>query len=91
MQRLCTNTITDMATIHIDQELIKQARQHAESKGVNLDGLIEFYLRHFLQTPSTPLEVPEDALVANIGVDAHLPHGFDERKAYHEHILSKID
>ena len=91
MQRLCTNTITDMATIHIDQELIKQARQHAESKGVNLDGLIEFYLRHFLQTPSTPLEVPEDALVANIGVDAHLPHDFDERKAYHEHILTKID
>ncbi len=80
-----------MATIHIDQELIKQARQHAESKGVNLDGLIEFYLRHFLQTPSTPVEVPEDALVANIGVEARLPPDFDERKAYHEHILEKID
>ncbi len=80
-----------MATIHIDQELIKQARQHAESKGVNLDGLIEFYLRHFLQTPSTPVEVPVDALVANIGVEAHLPHDFDERKAYHEHVLEKID
>ena len=80
-----------MATIHIDQDLIVQARKHAESKGVNLDGLIEFYLRHFLQTPSAPVEVPGDALVANIGVEAHPPPDFDERKAYHEHILSQID
>ena len=80
-----------MATIQINPELIAQARQHAESKVVNLDGLIEFYLRHFLQTPSTPVEVPVDALVANIGVEAHLPPDFDERKAYHEHILEKID
>ena len=88
LQRLRTNTITEMATIHIDQELLEQATQRAESEGLNINDMIENYIRNLLRSPA-PQKIRISPFVEELGEDLGLPVDFDEREAYREHLKKK--
>ena len=77
-----------MATIQIDQELLEQATQRAEAEGLNINDMIENYIRNLLRSPS-PKKIRISPLVEELGVDLGLPSDFDEREAYREHLEKK--
>ncbi len=77
-----------MTTIQIDQELLEQATQRAEAEGLNINDMIENYIRNLLRSPS-PKKIRISPLVEELGVDLGLPVDFDEREAYREHLEKK--
>jgi len=77
-----------MATIHIDPELLEQATQRAEAEGLNINDMIENYIRNLLRSPS-PKKIRISPFVEELGEDLGLPADFDEREAFREHLEKK--
>ena len=80
-----------MNTLHIDGELLRRAEQQAQKQNINLNQLVEAFIRRFVQNPDN--EKMENAKVTSfverLGVDLDLPENFDEKEAYRKHLKEK--
>lgn len=80
-----------MDALRIDAELLRQAEQKAQKQKVNLNQMVEGFIRRFLKDSSSKNmeHYKTTPFVERLGVDLDLPSDFNEKEAYRKHLEEK--
>ncbi len=81
----------DMNTLNINTELLQQAEMQAKMYNLNLNQIVESFIRKFIKNPRgvEQIEIKTTPFVERLGVDLDLPADFDEKKAYRNYLSEK--
>ncbi len=79
-----------MDTLQINPALLREAKQQARLRNINLSEAVETFIRRFIsQSIDEDKKVKVTSFVSQLGVDLNLPADFDEREAYRKHLEEK--
>ena len=81
-----------MDTLQIDSELLRRAERQAREQNINLNQMVESYIRRFIQKTDdekTSESVKITPFIERLGIELDLPTDFDEKDAYRKYLDKK--
>lgn len=80
-----------MNTLNINTELLQQAEMKAKMHNLNLNRIVEEFIRKFIKEPHGEEQaiIKTTPFVERLGVDLDLPADFDEKAAYRNYLSEK--
>lgn len=76
-------------TLQIDEALMAEAVRKADKEKLDLNIMVENFIRRFLSSNVTKRKIRVTPFVESLGVDCNLPSDYDEKNAYREHLSKK--
>lgn len=76
-------------TLHVDKDIIEQAKLYAQDKQQSLSALVENYLRFLLRREQSPVSPDISPTVQELSGIIHLDATADVREEYTDYLLEK--